>query len=265
MTCQQTTAETLKKVCEETVFRMDVLESKTTQHVNNISEGCQMTVDLHPVAPSVDSAHAPVPVKAVNSTPGHVNHTPGHVNRTPGHVNNTPGHHVNNTPATVPVETVNSTSNDERWSTVVRKGVKRRATPEVDIQQCNPVSPLTRMKKPVIGRPKVAGIVAAERRKKKANIFASRFAPDQSADELKTYLDGKLNTNVNIAELDSKHPDCYKSFYISVEIDDPKAFLNEHLWPEGIYVRLYRPAEKMLNKDARNAEPGNGSSTSVNL
>ena len=47
MTCQQTTAETLKKVCEETVFRMDVLESKTTQHVNNISEGCQMTVDLH--------------------------------------------------------------------------------------------------------------------------------------------------------------------------------------------------------------------------
>ena len=43
------------------------------------------------------------------------------------------------------------------------------------------------------------------------------------------YLDGKLNTNVNIAELDSKHPDCYKSFYISAEIDDPKAFLNELL------------------------------------
>ena len=30
VTCQQTTAETLKKVCEEMVFRMDVLESKTT-------------------------------------------------------------------------------------------------------------------------------------------------------------------------------------------------------------------------------------------
>ena len=116
-----------------------------------------------------------------------------------------------------------------------------------------------------MGRAKVAGIVAAERRKKKANIFASRFAPDQSADELNTYLDGKLNTNVNIAELDSKYPDCYKSFYISAEIDDQKAFLNEHLWPEGIYVRWYRPAEKMLNKDARNAEPRNGSSTSVNL
>ena len=39
----------------------------------------------------------------------------------------------------------------------------------------------------MIGRAKVAGIVAAERRKKKANIFASRFAPDKSADELKTY------------------------------------------------------------------------------
>ena len=30
MTCQQTTEETLKKVCEETVFGMDVLQSKTS-------------------------------------------------------------------------------------------------------------------------------------------------------------------------------------------------------------------------------------------
>ena len=179
MTCQQTTAETLKQVCEETVSRMDMLESKTSglscsscddyvtrntesQHVNPIiNEGCQMTVELHPVAASVDSARAPVPVKAVNSVPVRVNSVPVL---------------VNNTPATVPVETgINSTRNDERWSTVVRKGVKRRATPEVDIQR-NPLSPVTRMKQPVIGRAKVAGIVAAERRKKKANIFASRFA-----------------------------------------------------------------------------------------
>ena len=90
----------------------------------------------------------------------------------------------------------------------------------------------------MIGRAKVAGIVAAERRKKKANIFASRFAPDQSADELNTYLGSKLNTNVNIAELDSKHPDCYKSFYISAEIDDPKAFLNEHIYGQ----KEYRPS-----------------------
>ena len=142
MTCQQTTAETLI-FCEETVSRMDVLESKTSGlscssrdgyitcnteslHVNHINEGCQMTVELHPVA------RAPVPVKAVNSVSVHVNNTPGH---------------VNNTLATVPVETIISTPNDERWSTVVRKCVKRRATPEVDIQR-NRVSPLTMMKNP---------------------------------------------------------------------------------------------------------------------
>ena len=107
--------------------------------------------------------------------------------------------------------------------------------------------------------------IRRRRRKKKANIFASRFAPDQRVDGLNTHLDGKLNINVNIAELDSKHPDCYQSFYISAEIDDPKAFLNEHIWPEGItYVRWYRPAEKMQNKYARNAEPRNGSAASVN-
>ena len=93
----------------------------------------------------------------------------------------------------------------------------------------------------------------------KANIFVSCFAPDQSADEQKTCLDCTLNINVNIAELDSKHPDCYKLFYITAEVDDPKVLLNEQLWPEGIYVRWYRPAEKMQN-NARNTE----SATSVN-
>ena len=64
---------------------------------------------------------------------------------------------------------------------------------------------------------------------------------------------------MNIAELDSKHPDSFKSFYITAEVDDSKVFLNAQLWPEGIYVRWYRPTEKMQN-NARDTE----SVTSVN-
>ena len=51
--------------------------------------------------------------------------------------------------------------------------------------------------------------------------FASRIAPDLSTDKLKAYLYCKLNINVNIAELDSKKPDCYKSFY---NIDGQKEY-----------------------------------------
>ena len=75
-------------------------------------------------------------------------------------------------------------------------------------------------------------------------MFATRFPPDQSADDLKRYLDSKLHLNVTCSLLKSKYPEYYRSFYVSAEVDDPKVFLDGHIWPEGIFVRWYKPAEK---------------------
>ena len=220
MTCQQTTTETLKKVCEETMSRVDILEGKsfdvnntdchdgnTRQHKNRVTRDCaSITVELPPEA-ATDVGKA----------------------------------------ATIPVEKGTTTDIDEQWSTVARRASKCRAAPNVAIQQRNPASSVKKTKNIVIGTAKVASIVAAGKRGRKAN--ATRFAPDEKADDLKRYLESKLNISVNISQLESKHPESYSSFYVSGEVVDPKVFLDGHIWPEGISVRWYRPAEKIQRKD----------------
>ena len=54
---------------------------------------------------------------------------------------------------------------------------------------------------------------------------------------------------MNISQLELKHPKSYSSFYVSAEVEDPKVFMDGHIWQEGIYVRWYRPAEKIQHKD----------------
>jgi len=129
-----------------------------------------------------------------------------------------------------------SNSKDHSWSTVAKRGVKR--------------SPVQKQNKRIIGSATVQGITAATKRGKRANIFATRFAPDQCPDKLKQYLDNKLNANVTCTRLASKYPDSYSSFYVSAEIAEPTVFLDSQLWPEGIYVRWFRPVTKSIKMTA---------------
>ena len=141
----------------------------------------------------------------------------------------------------VPVETDSETDSQCRWSTVVKKSSKRSSN---CAEQSSPVVSVKKARKPVIGSAKVASITAVAKRKRKANVFATRFPPDQSADDLKRYLDSKLKLNVTCSLLKSKYPEYYRSFYVSAEVDDPKVFLDGHIWPEDIFVRWFKPAEK---------------------
>ena len=81
----------------------------------------------------------------------------------------------------------------------------------------------------MIGSASVKGMTAAVKRKRRANIFATRFSPDQCPDELKSYLDKTLNVSVTCTQLDSKYPESYTSFYISAEVDNPNVFMNEQI------------------------------------
>ena len=67
----------------------------------------------------------------------------------------------------------------------------------------------------------------------------------QNADDLNRYLDGKLNLNVTCLLLKCKYPENYWSFYVSAEVDDPKVFLDGHIWPEDIFVRWFKPSDKV--------------------
>ena len=59
---------------------------------------------------------------------------------------------------------------------------------------------------------------------------------------------------MNNSQLESKHPKSYSSFHVFAEVENPKVFLDGYIWLEGIYVRWYRPAEKIQRKDTKNAE-----------
>ena len=122
----------------------------------------------------------------------------------------------------------------ETWSTVVRSRPKR---PTGLIAAVKP--PAGKPKKPVIGTARATGIAAVEKRKRRANIFASRFAPDQCPVALKRYLDSDLQTSVTCTKLDTKHPDDYSSFLVVADVDNPRSLLDGQLWPENIFVRWY--------------------------
>ena len=151
-----------------------------------------------------------------------------------------------------PVETDSETDSQCRWSTVVKKTNKRASN--VRAEQTSPVVSVKKARKPVIGSAKVASINAVVKRKRKANVFATRFPPDQSADNLKRYLDGKLNVNVTCLLLKSKYPEYYRTFYVSAEVDDPKVFLDGHIWPEGSFIRWFKPSEKVQRSNTRKTD-----------
>ncbi|KAK2185702.1 hypothetical protein NP493_226g05033 [Ridgeia piscesae] len=140
-----------------------------------------------------------------------------------------------------PVETDSETDNQCRWSTVVKKTSKR--TSNLCAEQSSPVVSVKKARKPVIGSAKVASITAVVKRKRKANVFAMRFPPDQSADDLKRYLECKLNVSVICSLLKSKYP-----------VDDPKMLLDGHIWPEGIFVRWFKPSEKVQRSNTRKTD-----------
>ena len=76
-------------------------------------------------------------------------------------------------------------------------------------------------------------------RMKTANMFATRFEPSVSPQDLQSYLESKLNVKVDVEEVPTKY-DTYASFHVVSKCEDPSVFLNPELWPEDCYVRWWR-------------------------
>ena len=94
----------------------------------------------------------------------------------------------------------------------------------------------------VIG--KATGLHIRAANKRLANIFVSRLAPDLSCDDISRHIEGVLRIKP-VVEL-VKATSSYSSFHLTCECQDPKAFLDERIWPEGSLVRWWR-ADKRNN------------------
>ena len=94
----------------------------------------------------------------------------------------------------------------------------------------------------VIG--KATGLHIRAANKRLANILVSRLAPDLSCDDISRHIEGVLRIKP-VVEL-VKATSSYSSFHLTCECQDPKAFLDERIWPEGSLVRWWR-ADKRNN------------------
>ena len=94
----------------------------------------------------------------------------------------------------------------------------------------------------VIG--KATGLHIRAANKRLANVFVSRLAPDLSCDDMSRHIEEVLRMKP-IVEL-VKATSSYSSFHLTCECQDPKAFLDERIWPEGSLVRWWR-ADKRNN------------------
>ena len=72
-----------------------------------------------------------------------------------------------------------------------------------------------------------------------ANIFATRFDTEVTAEDLKAHLVEKLSVNVTVEAVKTKY-DGYRSFHITSRCEDPSIFMKDHVWPQNIYVRWWR-------------------------
>ena len=144
----------------------------------------------------------------------------------------------------------NPTTDEDAWSTVVRRPRRTLTHDTSETQRTVPSShPLAtahdtrrprRRTAGIVGRNTTAGISAYKKRKF-ANVFASRFAPDLEACTLKETLEHALHMQINsCVKLESKHPLLYSSVNISTNCNDPMVFMDESIWPADCYVHWMR-------------------------
>ena len=129
------------------------------------------------------------------------------------------------------------------WSTVV----KRKKVSQPMMSENHPKKGKNHVRRndrgsTVIG--KATGLHIRAANKRLANVFVSRLAPDLSCDDMSRHIEGVLRMKP-VVEL-VKATSSYSSFHLTCECQDPKAFLDERIWPEGSLVRWWR-ADKRNN------------------
>ena len=71
-----------------------------------------------------------------------------------------------------------------------------------------------------------------------ANVFVSRLGPDESEATIKRYLETTLKLDVKV-EL-CKLSETQSSFHVTSLCPNPSVFMDDDLWPVGVYRRWWR-------------------------
>ena len=115
-------------------------------------------------------------------------------------------------------------------SSTSNTGVGRRAEWQV----------ATNKRKLKVGKNEESCIKAVKKVLKPAKIFATRFEPDITADDLKGYLNKQFPnaTNIDCKKLATKYPS-YASFCLTLNNVEYKDCFNDNNWPAGILIKKF--------------------------
>lgn len=104
----------------------------------------------------------------------------------------------------------------------------------------------------IVGKAKNLAIKPAIKRRRLANVFASKLDPDLSVDDLRHYLVGQLKLNEEELTIELiRRSEWHSSFHVKCYCSEPSVFMDCDIWPEDAYVRWWRepkqPQEKQTN------------------
>lgn len=75
---------------------------------------------------------------------------------------------------------------------------------------------------------------------------ATKFDPDTNGDELNKYLKNYA-PNLKVEKLNSRRPDLYASFLISVPENESGSILTSEIWPDSVVLNLFRFSKNRAN------------------
>ena len=126
------------------------------------------------------------------------------------------------------------------WSTMVRKGARKRPTSTRTQQPLQSVvSTRGKQKKPtgIFGTGTESSIPVITT--KRVSLFATRFSPDVYADTLRNYLSAKLdNESVSCRKIETASGR-FGSFQITADCKEVADLYSPQIWPAGVFVRRY--------------------------
>ena len=102
----------------------------------------------------------------------------------------------------------------------------------------------------VVGTSKSSSLKTIKKivRSRTANVFATRFDPETTAEQLKSYLDDHLNVDAKVQKVETRF-DSYASFHIECICPDPEKFMDENVWPSDVFVRWWKNKRTINNSD----------------
>ena len=135
--------------------------------------------------------------------------------------------------------TVSKVNENQTWFKQVHINGRLTNCPEGAVEQIQGRE--KRLQKGVIGKAQNSGLRTVQKtfRQRQANVFATRFDPAVSSEQVKAYLKKCLNLDATVEAVETRF-DTYASFHITCECPDPSVFMSDDLWPEEAVVRWWR-------------------------